>query len=365
MKNKIIYSCNFTMKSYGSLAPNSKKTGNLNNRQTNNDLIIKIKNIPPKSIVQFGMQPLKKQQAIDLIGRKSVYAVQKLLQNENYKKIPLIKSLLKNNKTQLEETFSLYPETADGDFLLFATGHKPGFLVCSFFKPDTSFLPENYKAIGDIILNKTKTREVIKYNYEWLKLLLNDENIKNEEDIFNCVINSNLQENPLYRNKDYAGIPTMKDAMIGIFLGYPPVSSIIFDLIVSQNKNEDPDNKLCKTLNKNEFIKLLENNYITKLKNKPKLKDKLIKTLKEYPYDFIKDNTTNAIEYAIFNKLDLTKKNTLYGERFANTVFTNTVDDINIFVPFYCASYIHEPDAENRIIKELDNFAQDVDALYI
>ena len=209
------------MKSYGPLAPNSKETGNLNNRQTNNDLIIQIKNIPPKSIVQFGMQPLKKQQAIDLIGRKSVYAVQKLLQNENYKKIPLIKSLLKNNKTQLEETFSLYPETADGDFLLFATGHKPGFLVCSFFKPDTSFLPENYKAIGDIILNKTKTREVIKYNYEWLKLLLNDENIKNEEDIFNCVINSNLQENPLYRNKDYDGIPTMKDALIGIFLGYP------------------------------------------------------------------------------------------------------------------------------------------------
>lgn len=371
MDNKITSSRNFTIKNGNTLPNTLKQTCHSNNRQTNNMSNTEIKRVPPECTIQFGMQPLQKQAEIieiieiDEIGKKSVYAVQKLLKNENYKKIPFIKSILKNNKTQLEKTFSNGKQTADGDFLLFATGHKPGFLVCSFFQPDITFLPDNYKAIGDsIILNKEKTKEVIKDNFEWLKLLLNDENIENEEDIYNCVINSDLEQNPLYKKENAEGIPTMKDALIGIFLGYPPISSIIFDLTVSQNKGEDPENKLEKNLNKNEFIELLESGYITKLKNKPKLKDKLIKTLKQYPYDFIKDETTNAIEYAMFNKLDLTIKNTLYGERFANTVFTNTVDDINILVPFYCTSYIHEPKAEKRIIEELDNFAKDVDTYY-
>ncbi len=373
MDNKITSSRNFTIKNGNTLPNTLKQTCHSNNRQTNNMSNTEIKRVPPECTIQFGMQPLQKQaeiieiykNKINKIGEKSVYAVQKLLKNENYKKIPFIKSILKNNKTQLEKTFSNGKQTADGDFLLFATGHKPGFLVCSFFQPDITFLPDNYKAIGDsIILNKEKTKEVIKDNFEWLKLLLNDENIENEEDIYNCVINSDLEQNPLYKKENAEGIPTMKDALIGIFLGYPPISSIIFDLTVSQNKGEDPENKLEKNLNKNEFIELLESGYITKLKNKPKLKDKLIKTLKEYPDDFIKDETTDAIQYAMFNKLDLTIKNTLYGERFANTVFTNTVDDINILVPFYCTSYIHEPKAEKRIIEELDNFAKDVDTYY-
>ena len=142
MDNKITSSRNFTIKNGNTLPNTLKQTCHSNNRQTNNMSNTEIKRVPPECTIQFGMQPLQKQAEIieiieiDEIGKKSVYAVQKLLKNENYKKIPFIKSILKNNKTQLEKTFSNGKQTADGDFLLFATGHKPGFLVCSFFQPD-------------------------------------------------------------------------------------------------------------------------------------------------------------------------------------------------------------------------------------
>lgn len=330
-----------------------KQASPLNGKTTNNSFSTKqIKRIPSECTIQLGMQPLRQRNELLIqdpgkLSKACKYAVKKLQSNDVYKRIPFIKHICDNsdfNRGLIEKTMK---EGMDDTFLLFATGNKPAYLMDGVYlrKMKITSLPQGYKNVGGIILNEAKTKDVINDNYKWLKLLFNDDNLT-KEDIFERVTSNDEETNPLLKHYDIENYKTMNEAITGIFLGYPPVSSIIYDVLCSEVRTkEDKSNFKSFYTDKNTFVQLLNDNKCDKLKNNEKLRNKLINTLNNYEGDFLESTSMRS-------NPKLRNKKT-YGEDFGQKIFKDSK------CIFQCKIYICEDEAEERIINEINKFVQD------
>lgn len=276
--------------------------------------------------------------------------VEKLQKNGKYKEIPFIKHLCRKDSGHIkgiEETIEKDPNS--DVFLLFATGHKPGYFAGPLILSSVNMngLPSGYKNIGRFILNEVKTKKVIDKNYEWLKLLLKDENITKDE-IFDLVTSSDKKTNPLLKSSDTT---TMNEAVKGIFLGFPPVSSIIYEIIFGQPRTSADRQKFVRFTNKTTFLGHLENNECDKLKNNEKLRNKLIDTLNNYEGDFIKDESIPVPQKFAGQKS--------CGRNFCEEKFNDEDFNDENFAIFPCKIFIHEPEAEEDIMNEIKKFVQE------
>ena len=322
-----------------------KQTSHINRKKINNShcSIKQLKSNPSDYLILFKMnplrQPLKAQEVKDV--------VEKLHQSGKYKEIPFIKHLCKKNSGHIKDIEEAIEEQGVSDvFLLFATCHKPGFLIDlpSLNSVNMNDLPRGYKNIGGFILNEEKTKNVIDKNYEWLKLLLKDENIT-KDGIFDLVTSSDKKTNPLLKSSDTT---TMNEAVKGIFLGFPPVSSIIFEIMFGQPRTQADCQKFVRFTNKDTFLEHLKNNECDKLKNYEKLRNKLIDTLDKYKGDFIKDES-----------IPVPPKKDFAGQKACGLNFCEEKFKDDQFAIFPCKIFIHEPEAEEDIMNEIKEFVQE------
>ena len=334
-----------------------KQTSHINRKKINNShcSIKQLKSNPSDYLILFKMNPLRQttinESLIKPLDAQEVKdVVKKLHKNGKYKELPFIKHLCQKNSGHIKDIEKAIEEQGTSDvFLLFATGHKPGYLVDipSLNSVNMNDLPRGYKNIGGFILNEVKTRKVIDKNYEWLKLLLKDENIT-KDGIFDLVTSSDKKTNPLLKSSNTT---TMNEAVKGIFLGYPPVSSIIFEIMFGQPRTSADCQKFVRFTNKDTFLEHLKNNECDKLKNYEKLRNKLIDTLNNYEGDdFIKDESI---------PVPPKKEKDFAGQKACGLNFCEEKFNDDKFAIFPCKIFIHEPEAEEDIMNEIKEFVQE------
>lgn len=150
---------------------------------------------------------------------------------ENIKKLDFFAKLEDNDyKKMTKET------TKMSDFLCFAAGVKPAYYSSNI---EFKNIPEGYHkiTIGNnqmLLLNDKKVKTIIQNNLQLFNVLLDKKNLS-DKDIYK-LLSSDNKENPLKQK------PFRSD-IVGIILGYPKLSSILFYLrdLVTPSDGEASD----------------------------------------------------------------------------------------------------------------------------
>lgn len=219
--------------------------------ETNAEKIIKLNDIPSSQLGTLSYINKKQKDRLSNIDIMTFKNLSQHMQETNLANIPKLSSLTSEERESLKSTLI----NLDGfdEFLLTITDNKPATLI--FDMKDIS-IPDNIKDHKVIkkkfqngitrcyILNTKEVKKIIDNNKELFEKRLNAQG-KSSEEIYNLLADSN--RSPLLNND----INSVSD-MVGLILGYPKTSSIIYYLAF--NTRNPLNDKSCLQKSKDNLV---------------------------------------------------------------------------------------------------------------
>lgn len=316
-----IYSSFPSQKPYPLKRNEKQMSSSQQNKETNNEKMIKLTDLPAS---QIGSISYIKKQKTYTINNKDLMAFKtqaQIMQKNNLNNIPKLSNLTPKEREYLIITLiNLY---GFDEFLLTITDNKPATLISDTNDIDIADKIKDHKVIKKklqngltrcYILNTKEVKKVIEDNKALFETRLNAKG-KTSNEIYELLSDPNTS--PLLNDN----INSVSD-IVGLILGYPIKSCLLFKLIYDLNISFSK--KTIKQKDKNALISYL-NSSDSPYKNIDK--------------DFL-DNLTNDIQNMTSN--------------IAISSYIYKTSDILSF-PFQCATFIKEPKEFMRIKNSILN----------